>query len=134
MPIRWVDVDKSAHKRRKNGPDVAPEYKSRLTGRGDLDNLDGVRTDFPTAYIEVHNLIFSYAASNGLRLKTADLSNAFFQGKEMDRLLILIRPQKGGLPDSEYADGETMILARVPIYGTTDAGRKFWQRFREVIV
>ena len=27
-----------------------------------------------------------------------------------------------------------MILARVPIYGTQDAGRKFWQRFRSVIL
>ncbi len=27
-----------------------------------------------------------------------------------------------------------MILARVPIYGTADADRKIWQRFREVIV
>ena len=26
-----------------------------------------------------------------------------------------------------------MILARVPIYGTQDAGRKFWQRFKKVI-
>ena len=51
----------------------------------------------------------------------------------MDRILLL-RPPRGGLPDPEYADGETMILARVPIYGTTDAGRKFWQQFREVIV
>ena len=46
----------------------------------------------------------------------------------------MLRPPKGGLPDPEYADGETMILAKVPIYGTTDAGRKFWERLREVIV
>ena len=26
-----------------------------------------------------------------------------------------------------------MILARVPIYGTQDAGRKFWQRFKKAI-
>ena len=78
-------------------------------------------------------MIFSFAASAKVRLKVGDISNAFFQGKEMDRGL-LIRPPKGGLPDPEYADGETMILARVPIYGTTDAGRKFWERLRGVIV
>ena len=44
VPTRWVDVDKAAHKRRKNGPVIPPEYKSRLTGRGDLENLDGIRT------------------------------------------------------------------------------------------
>ena len=27
-----------------------------------------------------------------------------------------------------------MVLARVPIYGTEDAGRKFWIRLRTVIV
>ena len=27
-----------------------------------------------------------------------------------------------------------MILARVPIYGTQDAGRKCWTRFRKVII
>ena len=26
-----------------------------------------------------------------------------------------------------------MILARVPIYGTADAGRKFWKRFNKII-
>ena len=45
----------------------------------------------------------------------------------------MLKPPKRGLPDPEYADGETMILARVPIYGTADAGRKFWQKFRRVI-
>ena len=95
-----------------------------MTGRGDLENLDGIRTDSPTAEIEAHNLIFSFAASARVQLKVGDISNAFFQGKEMDRVSLL-RPPKGGLLDSEYADGETIILARVPIYGTTDAGRKF---------
>jgi hypothetical protein len=50
----------------------------------------------------------------------------------MDRLL-LMRPPKGGIPDPEYEDGETLILARVPIYGTQDAGRKFWKKFPATI-
>ena len=89
VPTRWVDVDKAAHKRRKNGPIIPPEDKSRLTGRGDLENFDGIRTDSPTAEIEAHNLIFSFAASAKVRLKVGDISNAFFQGKEMDRVLLL---------------------------------------------
>ena len=63
---------------------------------------------------------------------TADISNAYFQGEELDRLLLL-KPPPGGLPDPDYEDGEAMILARVPIYGTQDAGRKFWTRLRETI-
>ena len=76
--------------------------------------------------------MFSFAAANKLTLKTADISNAYFQGEELDRFLLL-KPTKGGVPDPEFADGETYILARVPIYGTQDAGRKFWKKFRSVI-
>jgi hypothetical protein len=98
-----------------------------------LEGIDGLRKDSPTAEIEAHNLLFSFAASEKLTLKTADISNAYFQSEQLDRLLIL-KPPRGGLPDPEYADEETMILARVPIYGTADAGRKFWHTFRKVIV
>ena len=108
------------------------DLKSRLVGRGDFENLEGVRTDSPTMDIEGHSLIFSFAASNKIEIKSADISNAYFQGKELDRILLL-RPPKGGLPDPDYADGETMILARVPIYGTPDAGRFFWKQFKETI-
>jgi hypothetical protein len=133
IPTRWVDVDKASHKRRDGGPIILPEYKSRLCGRGDLEGIDGLRTDSPTAEIEAHHLLFSFAASNKLKIRTADISNAYFQGQELDRVLLL-RPPSSGLPDQDYQDGETMILARVPIYGTQDAGRKFWQRFRSVIL
>ena len=133
IPTRWVDTDRNSHLRRKGGPVVQADYKSRLCGRGDLEGIDGLRKDSPTAEIESHNLLFSWAASNKLVLKTADISNAYFQSEQLDRLLLL-KPPKGGVPDPDYADGETMILARVPIYGTQDAGRKFWQRFRKVII
>ena len=133
IPTRWVDTDRNSHLQRKGGPVVQADYKSRLCGRGDLEGIDGLRKDSPTAEIESHNLLFSWAASNKLVLKTADISNAYFQSEQLDRLLLL-KPPKGGVPDPDYADGETMILARVPIYGTQDAGRKFWQRFRKVII
>ena len=132
IPTRWVDTDKNAHLRRGDGPVVPADYKSRLCGRGDLEGIDGLRKDSPTAEIEAHNLLFSFAAACKLILKTADISNAYFQGEELDRLLLL-KPPRGGVPDPDFADGETYILARVPIYGTQDAGRKFWQRFRDVI-
>jgi hypothetical protein len=132
IPTRWVDVDKASHKRRPGGPFVPPELKSRLCGRGDLEGIDGLRSDSPTAEIESHHLLFSFAASSKLKIKTADISNAYFQGEQLDRLL-LMRPPKGGIPDPVYEDGETMILARVPIYGTQDAGRKFWKKFSSVI-
>ena len=132
IPTRWVDTDKNSYMKRGDGPVIMPEYKSRLCGRGDLEGIDGLRKDSPTADIETHHILFSFAASNGLEICSADISNAYFQGDELDRLLLL-KPPRSGVPDPEFADGETMILARVPIYGTQDAGRKFWKRFRSVI-
>ena len=73
-----------------------------------------------------------------LRVKTADISNACFQGKELDRVLLLDPPREGPLlledgvtPDPELADGVTKLITRVPIYGTLDAGRFFWKQMRE---
>ena len=123
IPTRCVDVDRASHKRRAGGPFVPPDFKSRLTARGDLEGLDGIRSDSPTAETEAHHLLFSWAAANKVKLKSGDISNAYFQGEELDRLLLLKPPK--GIPDPDYEDGEAMILARVPIYGTSDAGRKF---------
>ena len=112
---------------------MTADLKSRLCARGDLEGIDGLRKDSPTAEIEVHHLLFSWAASNKLVLKTADISNAYFQSDSLDRVLLL-KPPKGGIPDPDYDEEGTVILARVPIHGTQDAGRKFWHRFRQVIL
>ena len=77
------------YQRREGGPAIVADYKSRLCGRGDLEGIDGLRKDSPTAEIESHNLLFSWAASNKLILKTADISNAYFQSDPLDRLLQL---------------------------------------------
>lgn len=125
VPIqtRWVCVDRAAHKRRIGGPFVPPDLRSRLTARGDLEGSHGIRSDPPTAETEAHHLLFSWAASTKVKLKSGDILNAYFQGKELDRLLLLKPPK--GIPDPDYANGEAMILARVPIYGTSDAGRNY---------
>ena len=67
-----------------------------------------------------------------MTLKMADISNAYLQGKENDRV-ILYRIPKDGIPEEGVAGG-TVILARVPIYGTADAGRGFWLKLKEVIL
>jgi hypothetical protein len=108
VPTRWEDVDKASHKRRPGGPFVPTELTSRLCGRGDLEGIDGLRSDSHTAEIESHHLLFSFAASSKLKIKTADVSNAYFQGKQLDRLL-LTRPPKGGIPEPVYEDRENKI-------------------------
>ena len=62
----------------------------------------------------------------------ADISNAYLQGNEVDRI-ILYRIPKGGIPEEGIEEG-TVIATSVPIYGTKDAGRGFWLRLKEVVL
>eukprot|EP00973_Karenia_brevis_P079876 11082954-Karenia_brevis.AAC.1 len=95
VPIltRWVEKDRNAHQRRDGGPLVMPDLKRRLCGRGDLAGIDGLRTDSPTAEIDGHQVLFSFATSNKLTLSTADISNAYFQGEKLDRVWLLKPPR-----------------------------------------
>ena len=74
-----METDQNAFKRKENGPTVDADLKNRLVGRGDLEGLDGLRKDSPTAETESHNLLLSFAASEELDIETADISNAYFQ-------------------------------------------------------
>ena len=124
VPLKWVDTDKN-DVLRGTKPDIEMERKSRLVTRGDLESGD-IRSDSPTADIEAQNEIFSFAASRNVKIGAADITNAYFQGEELDRVLILKQP-KGGLPREPP---ERRYLARVPVYGTRDGGRKFWKRLK----
>ncbi len=46
---------------------------------------------------------------------------------------MLLRLPRGGLPDDEVLEG-AMMLARMPIYGAKDAGRRFWLKLRGAIL
>ena len=129
LPMQWIETDKNDHLRVPGGPAIEPLYKSRLVARGDLETAD-VRTDSPTCDLEAQNMIFSFAASMNLDICSADITNAYFQGNELDRLMLFKQPPGGlpGLPE------EAHLVARVPIYGTRDAGRGFWKKLREVIL
>ena len=87
--------------------------------RGCLEEGDP-RSDSPTADLEAQNMIFSFAASS------LDVTNACFQGEEIDRVLLLKQP-KGGLPGLKPEDH---MLARAPIYLSHDGGRRFWKRLQ----
>ena len=123
--MQWIETDKNAHKRRDD-KHIKPELKSRLVGCGNFEDSDGLRTDSPTADVDAHNLIFSWCASHKVRIRSADISSAYLQGKQNDRI-ILYRIPGGGIPGEGVEEG-SVIAARVPIYGTKDAGRGFWLR------
>ena len=88
-------------------------------------------TTLRTCDTEVLNLISSFAACSKIRLKAVDLSNAYFQGEKMDRVL-LSRPPRGGWP--REPDDRRRLAANVPICGTADSGRKFHNKFCHVAV
>ena len=44
-----------------------------------------------------------------------------------------MRQPPGGVPDVDIS-ADTMFVARVPIYGTCDAGRGFWKKLRHDIL
>jgi len=127
LPTQWIDTDQNEHLKRPGKPHT-PEFKSRLVACGQLENCKGVRADSPTCDVEGLNMICSWAACNKLRVDTADIRNAYFNADPMDRLMLL-KPPRGGIPDQ---DNDIAIAANKPIYGTKDAGRRFYKTFRRI--
>jgi hypothetical protein len=127
--MQWIETDKNAHKRRDD-KHVPPDLKSRLVGCGNFEEVDGLRTDSPTGDVDAHNLVFSWCASHKVKIKMADIQSAYLQGNQNDRV-ILYRIPKGGIPEEGIEEG-VVLAARVPIYGTTDAGRGWWLKLKEV--
>ena len=131
--LQLVDIDKNEHKRREGGPHVAPLFKSRLVSREDLEETTGVRTDSPTCDIEGLNILLSWVSCERLTVKSGDITNAYFQGCPLERLILKKKKPPGGVPDVDIS-ADTMFVARVPIYGTCDAGRGFWKKLRHDIL
>ena len=124
IPTRWVDTDKSE-------VGEASKLKSRLVARGDLES-NQLRTDSPTASQLFLNLIISYAASMGLRLRAGDISAAFLQGAMISRILAMSLP-KGGIPDPNVKPG-SLLVAKKSVYGTRDAPRGFWKALHDTLL
>ena len=101
IPTQWIETDQKDHLKRA-GQYHEPDLKSRLVACGQHEDTKGIRADSPTCDVEGLNLICSFAACKKLKLKTADLKNAYFHGGSLDRLLLL-RPPKGGIPGRDPA-------------------------------
>ena len=124
VPSQWVDVDK--HEHLKGTEAYTPKFRSRLVSCGNFEDVDKsqLRCDSPTAEAETHCMIASYAACHRLRLYCGDVSSAYFQSEPLERVILMKQP-RGGLPG---VDPEAMLLCRLPVYGTMDAGRGFFVR------
>ena len=130
LPTQWIERDKNEFKRIKD-ENIEPDMKSRLVARGDLSQVF-TRSDSPTADKEALFILFSFASSRKLRIKSGDLAHGYFQGEKLSKPLILRQPD-GGLTDPA-AKRDDFMLCFVPIYGTRDAGRGLWRRIRKVLI
>ena len=126
IPSKWVDSDK--HEFKKGLPGYEPFYKSRLVSCGNYETAaEGIRSDSPTADGELHHVVAAWASCHQAQLHSADVANAYFQARPLDRILLMRQP-RGGLPN---VDPEALLLIRVPVYGLTDSGRGFWLKLND---
>ena len=128
VSTQWIEVDKNEHMRTDVKVYVETNLRSRLVAMGNQEKQK-VRSDSPTADTIAIHLVCSFSASHRLKIKCGDLENAYFNGMKMTRVLLLRQP-KGGLPGMNHTD---RLLAKVPIYGTQDAGRGFWRKLLWVL-
>ena len=91
-----------------------------------------MRTDSPTCDIEGLNIVLSWVSCERLTVKSGDITNAYFQGCPLERLILMRQPH-GGVPDIDIS-ADTMFVARVPKNGTCDAGRGFWKKLRHYLL
>ena len=91
---------------------------------GNFEFAEGLRSDSPTAATDIHLLICAWASCHGAWLHSVDVASAYFQGRPLDRVVLMSQP-RGELPG---VDPDALLLIRVPIYGLTDSGRGFWVR------
>ncbi|CAE7256176.1 AGM1 [Symbiodinium natans] len=78
VPTKWVLTDK--HEHLKGTPGYRPKYKARLVACGNFEHIstgEDIRADSPTAEPEALAFICSWASSLGLRIKAADITNAY---------------------------------------------------------
>ena len=102
--------------------------QSRLVGCGNFETTEGPRTDSSAGDVDSHNIVCSWCAQAHVSIHSCDFTNGYFQGQEVDRILLYRMPAEG-FPEKGIAGGE-ILASRVPNYGTKDAGRGLWLRLK----
>ncbi len=64
IPTQWIELDRAERFRVPDGPEVQPDFKSRLVSRGDLEECIA-RSDSPTTSETGVCIVFSFASSKG---------------------------------------------------------------------
>ena len=64
----------------------------------------------------IRTILFAVGAQAHVSIHACDFTNGYFQGQQLDRILLYRIPAEG-IPEEEIAGG-AMLASRVPIYGT----------------
>ena len=99
------------------------EKRARLTARGFQEDTN-FPTDSPTVQKHSMRLLLTIAATEEWDICTTDISSAFLQGSEMDRLVYVKPPRESNQP------GMLWLLNKC-LYGLKDASRKWYLRVVE---
>ena len=83
---------------------VPAKYKSRLVGCGNFETTGGLRTDSPAGDVDSHNIICRWCAQAHVSTHSCDFTNGYFQGPEIDRILLYRIPAEG-IPEERIAGG-----------------------------
>ena len=116
---RWVLSYKS------NG-----DPKARLVVQGCQERGLGLRADAPTGSKDAMMLVVAFGSQQGWSLQQFDAENAYLQSEGLDRSLLLRLPTDA--PPPGRPAGEIRV-ATGAIYGTKDAGRKWYLHLKKVL-
>ena len=102
-----------------------PDFKARLVVQGCQEDPSMMR---PTGSRDSFFLVHSCAAQEHWSCGSADAASPYLQAGRIERLLLLMMPKHQPPPGCE--PGEVRV-ARGNICGTRDAGRSWYQHFRD---
>ena len=115
---RWVITMKEAHDGQKT------KFKARLVARG-FQEKDPKLCDSPTVLRESNKLFTAVAANERFSVLSIDIRAAFLQSKELKRDVYVVPPK-------DIAKQGCLWKLKKPLYGLSDASRRFWLRVKEV--
>lgn len=116
---RWVITEKE----KQDGQKYI--IKARLVVRG-FQEIEKPKCDSPTALRESFRTFMSIAGNENFDLVSVDITAAFLQSEELDRIIFVEPPHDIKLP------GKIWRLNK-PVYGLDDASRKFWLKIDQLL-
>jgi len=120
VPSMWV-IQRSTEDDGKQ----AGNLKARLVVRGDQDFAEGdIPCDSPTVDRSTVKLMLAIAANENWRLRSIDISAAFLQGRDIDRIVHV-------QPPPEFKKPGTVWRLNKGLYGLKEAARLWYDELVE---